>query len=117
MKILFITYFHQKKVLEKIGRKFIRVRIWIRIRTFSKVGSGSGQKSSGSATLPIDVKEPGTNLIIRFLWYVLYRQIRLEVNEVSGLLIKIDIWRGYCIGTVYLSADVNPWTSTLALII
>jgi hypothetical protein len=49
MKILFIAYFHQKEFQKKIVRKFIRVRI--RIRTFSKVGSGSGQKSSGSATL------------------------------------------------------------------
>jgi hypothetical protein len=57
MKKLFIAYFHQKKFQKKIGRKFIRVRIRIRnrirIRTFSKVGSGSGQKSSGSATLPV----------------------------------------------------------------
>jgi hypothetical protein len=47
MKILFRAYFHQKNFQKKVGRKFIRVRI----RTFSKVGSGSGQKSSGSATL------------------------------------------------------------------
>jgi hypothetical protein len=51
MKILFRAYFHQKNFQKKVGRKFIRVRIRIRIRTFSKVGSGSGQKSSGSATL------------------------------------------------------------------
>jgi hypothetical protein len=53
MKILFRAYFHQKKFQKKVARKFIRVRIqiWNRIWTFSKVGSGSGQKSSGSATL------------------------------------------------------------------
>jgi hypothetical protein len=53
MKILFRAYFHQTNFQKKVGRKFIRVRIRIRIRirTFSKVGSGSGQKSSGSATL------------------------------------------------------------------
>jgi hypothetical protein len=64
MKILFIAYFHQKKIQKKIGRKFIRVRIRNRIRTFSKVGSGSGsgQKSSGSATLPL-IKE---NLLAAF---------------------------------------------------
>jgi hypothetical protein len=51
-KILFRTYFHQKNFRKKVARKFILLRI--RIRTFSKVGSGfgSGQKSSGSATLP-----------------------------------------------------------------
>jgi hypothetical protein len=49
MKILFRAYFHQKNFLKKVGGKFVRVRI--RIRTFSKVGSGSGQKPSGSATL------------------------------------------------------------------
>jgi hypothetical protein len=49
MKILYRAYFHQKNFHKKVGQKFIRVRI--RIRTFSKVGSGSGQKSSGSATL------------------------------------------------------------------
>jgi hypothetical protein len=51
MKILFRAYFHQKNFQNKVGRKFIRVRI--RIRTFSKVGSGCGQKSSGSATLVV----------------------------------------------------------------
>jgi hypothetical protein len=45
MKILFRAYFHKKKCQKEVGRNFIRVRI----RTFSKVGSG--QKSSGSATL------------------------------------------------------------------
>jgi hypothetical protein len=49
MKILFRAYFNQKNFQKKVGRKFIRVRIRNRIRTFSKVGSG--QKSSGSATL------------------------------------------------------------------
>jgi hypothetical protein len=57
MKMLFRAYFHKKKISEKVGRKFIRVRIRIRIRnrirTFSKVGSGSGQKTPGSATLTI----------------------------------------------------------------
>jgi hypothetical protein len=60
MKTLLRAYFQQKKISEKVGQKFNRVRIRIRnrirIRTFSKVGSGSrsgsGQKSSGSATLP-----------------------------------------------------------------
>jgi hypothetical protein len=49
----FRAYFHKKKYQEKVGRKFIMVRIQnrIRIRTFLKVGSGSGQKSSGSTTL------------------------------------------------------------------
>jgi hypothetical protein len=45
----------KKHFQKKIGRKFIkiriRIRIWNRIRTFLKVGSGSGQKSSESATL------------------------------------------------------------------
>jgi hypothetical protein len=64
MNILFNAYFGPKKILKKFVRKFIKVRIQIRIRnripnrirnririqTFSKVGSGSGQKSSGSAT-------------------------------------------------------------------
>jgi hypothetical protein len=49
MKILFRAYFHIKKFQKKLAEKFTRVRIQIRIRTFSKVGSGSGQKSSGSA--------------------------------------------------------------------
>jgi hypothetical protein len=43
----FWSMFLSKKFQKKVGQKFIRVRI----RTFSKVGSGSGQKSSGSATL------------------------------------------------------------------
>jgi hypothetical protein len=51
MKILFRAYFHQKHLQKKVGRKFIRVRI----RTFLKVGPGSGQKSSGSATLVINL--------------------------------------------------------------
>jgi hypothetical protein len=51
INILLKAYFGQKKYLKKFVRKFISVRI--RIWTFSKVGygSGSGQKSSGSATL------------------------------------------------------------------
>jgi hypothetical protein len=57
MKILFRAYFHQKNCLKKVGRKFIRVRIriWNRIRTFSKFGSG--QISSGSATLEFRTKK------------------------------------------------------------
>jgi hypothetical protein len=48
------AYFHQKNFRKKLGKKFmsIRTRTRNRIRTFSKVGSGSGQKLSGSATLP-----------------------------------------------------------------
>jgi hypothetical protein len=46
-KILFRAFFRQKNFQKRIGRKFIKVRI--RIRTFSKVGSG--QKSTGCATL------------------------------------------------------------------
>jgi hypothetical protein len=53
MKIPLRACFHQKKFQKKVGRKFIRVRI--RIRTFSKVGSGSGQTSSGPATLTVAV--------------------------------------------------------------
>jgi hypothetical protein len=62
MKILFRAYFHQKKFQKKVGRKSIRVGIRIRIRnririrTFLKVGSGSGQKSSGTATLVFSPK-------------------------------------------------------------
>jgi hypothetical protein len=53
MKILFRAYFHKKKIKKKVGRKFIRVRI--QIWTFLKVGSGSGKKSYGSATLVISI--------------------------------------------------------------
>jgi hypothetical protein len=53
MKILFRAYFYPKQFQKKVGRKFIMARIRIRIRTFSKVGSGTGQKSSGSTTLEI----------------------------------------------------------------
>jgi hypothetical protein len=57
MKILFRAYFHPKEFRKKVGRKclMIRIRIRNRIRTFSKVGSGSGQKSSGSATLLVTI--------------------------------------------------------------
>jgi hypothetical protein len=43
----FRAYFCQKKFPEETYTNFI-----IQIRTFAKFGSGSGQKSSGSATLP-----------------------------------------------------------------
>jgi hypothetical protein len=50
----FLEHIFIEKISEKkVVRKFIRVMIRIqnRIRTFSKVWSGSSQKSSGSATL------------------------------------------------------------------
>jgi hypothetical protein len=66
MKILFRAHFHRKNFQKKVSRKFIRVRI--RIRTFSKVGSGSGQKSSGSATLltPISGTVWKANILTNF---------------------------------------------------
>jgi hypothetical protein len=49
-----LAFKHPKKVeIWSFIRGRIRIRIWLRIRTFSKVrsGSGSGRNSSGSATL------------------------------------------------------------------
>jgi hypothetical protein len=45
------TYFCKKNLNKKVGQEFIYARIWI--RTFLKVGSGSGQKSSRAATMAL----------------------------------------------------------------
>jgi hypothetical protein len=65
--ILFRTYFRQRNVKNKLCPKIIWVRI--RIRSFSKVGSG--QKSSGSVTLKLtDEFQCIHNTILRLKGYL-----------------------------------------------